>query len=145
MLTLCPSIGSVNWGFSRGVGFSRHSGECNIHDICLSSPGSICTMDTSTTDWNQGEKIYLFPLRVHLSRVLFQLQTFRGLTLLVVPRWPVRLLFPLPQSLAIQTIFPIRTCLRRCRFSFSFLGNLISTFMWFFFWDCHVLQSLGNR
>ena len=52
-------------------------------------------VDASATDWNRGEKIYLFPPWVQVSRVLFQLQTFRGQAVLVAPRWPVRPWFPL--------------------------------------------------
>ena len=43
-----------------------------------------------TLDWNVGKKIYLFPSWTLISRVLIQLQTFKGQATLVAPRWPAQ-------------------------------------------------------
>ena len=61
-------------------------------------------MDAMSIDWNQWEKIYLFPPFNLLLKVLHKLRTYKGTAALIAPDWPQSNWYPLTLELKLQKI-----------------------------------------
>ena len=61
-------------------------------------------MDALSIDWNQWEKIYLFPPVNLLIKVLDKLRTFKGVAALIAPKWQKSNWYPLVLELKLQVL-----------------------------------------
>ena len=61
-------------------------------------------VDALSTDWNQWERIYLFPPFPLISEALARLERFRGSAILIAPWWPNRPWFPRLSSMAKEVL-----------------------------------------
>ena len=61
-------------------------------------------VDAMSIDWNQWNKIYIFPPVNLMMKVLDKLRTFKGVAAIVAPLWPKSNWFPLLLQLKVRLV-----------------------------------------
>ena len=75
--------------------------QCFLSPIAMKGSWGV---DALSTDWNQWERIYLFPPFPLISEALARLERFQGSAILIAPWWPSRPWFPRLKSLAKEVL-----------------------------------------